>query len=107
MGSDASARFGPSPLQVVRFLPLLLASSWLWLDALACTLSFYLTSLGSQCFLVLVGLCPLSCVQCSLFLLVHSCFTTYFLSLVADLFAFFIYFAGIGSFAFAFAPLLA
>ena len=107
LGGDASARFGPSPLQVVRFLPLLLASSWLWLDALACTLSIYLTSLGSQCFLVLVGLCPLSCVQCSLFLLVHSCFTTYFLSLVAGLFAFLIYFAGIGSFAFAFAPLLA
>ena len=58
MGSDASARFGPSPLQVVRFLPLL-ASSWLWLDALACTLSFYLTSLGSQCFLVLGRALPL------------------------------------------------
>ena len=42
-----------------------------------------------------------------LVLLVHSCFTTYFLSLVAGLFAFFLYFAGIGSFAFAFAPLLA
>ena len=69
MGHYPSGWLGPTPLQVVRLRFLLLAVSWLWFDALACTLSFYLTSLGSQCFLVFVGFFPLSCVQFTLFCL--------------------------------------
>ena len=91
MGHYPSGWLGPSPLQVVRLRSLLLAVSWLWLDALACTSSFYLTSLGSQCFLVLVGLCPLSCVQCTLFACAFLLYNLLLSSLVAGLFAFFLY----------------
>ena len=76
----------------MRLRSLLLALSWLWLDALACTSSFYLTSLGSQCFLVLVGLCPLSCVQCTLFACAFLLYNLLHLSLVAFPFTLFLHF---------------
>ena len=76
----------------MRLRSLLLALSWLWLDALANTSSFYLTSLGSQCFLVFVGFAP--CPACSV-----PCFAYAFLlynfldsSLVAFPFALFLHF---------------